>query len=63
MSLIYVLIFTAIIPGGGGNVAVTHTETVYPTLQACRQAYSIDQEQMDGQDAHLRGTCLAVPKQ
>jgi hypothetical protein len=59
--MIYMLIFTALVSGYREPVA-THTETPYPTIEACHKAYEIDKQQafLMNENVILSGTCLAV---
>ena len=56
----YVLILTAMVTNNHEHVI--HTETIYPTEQACHEAYQIDLTQFRSlSDAVLsQGTCLKV---
>ena len=57
----YILIFTALVYGYR-EPSMVHTETRYPTIEACHQAYEIDKQQVASMDVNARftGTCLAV---
>lgn len=56
----YVLILTAIVTSNHEHVV--HTETTYPTEQACHQAYQIDLAQFKSMSYQIsvQGTCLKV---
>jgi hypothetical protein len=59
--MIYMLIFTALV-SGYREPSIIHTETSYPTVEACHKAYEIDAQQAFQMDVNARvaGTCLSV---
>lgn len=59
--MIYMLIFTAMVSGYHER-SIVHTETPYPTIEACHVAYEINKQQVFQLDsfATVAGTCLKV---